>query len=321
MKLPKHIVPTVLMLALAGAFAIDAAAQASASPPSAKSAVQQRIFPSADEASKALADAVRAKNVDGLLAVVGPGSASWLFTGDTVADANDWAKFLAAYDEKHSLEPKGEGMVTLSVGKDDWPFPAPIVKSAKGWSFDANAGKDEVVNRRVGRNELDAIQTMLAIVDAQREYAQTDADGNGFSDYARRFRSSPGKKDGLYWPDEAGKPRSPLGELVAVAAAEGYGRKPAKEEGPQAYHGYRYRILTAQGKDAPGGAYDYLVRDKLLGGFAVVAWPASYRVSGVMTFIVNHDGVVYEKDLGPQTASIAGAMTRYNPDSTWRKEQ
>src|SRR5262249_53980033 len=152
-----------------------------------------------------------------------------------------------------------------------------------------------------------------------REYAQTDADGNGFADYARRFRSSPGKKDGLYWPDEPGKPQSPLGPLVATAAKEGYGKQPPKDEGPQAYHGYRYRILTAQGKDAPGGAYDYLVGDKLLGGFAIVGWPATYRSSGVMTFIVSHDGVVYEKDLGAQTASIAGTMTRFNPDKTWGK--
>ena len=321
MKFPKHLAPTVLMLALAGALGIDATAQASASPPAAKSAVHQRTFASADEAAKALAEAARTKNVDALLAVVGPGSASWLFSGDPVADANDWGKFIAAYDEKHMLEPQGEGKVALDVGKDDWPFPAPIVKGAKGWTFDANAGKQEIVNRRVGRNELDAMQTMLAIVDAQREYAQSDADGNGFADYARRFRSSPGKKDGLYWPDEAGKPQSPLGPLVAVAAKEGYGKQPAKEDGPQAYHGYRYRILTAQGKDAPGGAYDYLVRDKLLGGFAVVAWPSNYRASGVMTFIVNHDGVIYEKDLGPQTASIAAGMTRFNPDATWRKSQ
>jgi hypothetical protein len=322
MNIPKHIIPAALALGVALAFPMPIEAQSPVSPPAAKSAVKQRTFASPDEAAKALVDAVRAKDRNALLAVAGPGSAAWLFTGDDVADANDWMKFLAAYDEKHALEPQGEGKVVLDVGKDDWPFPAPIVKHANAWAFDANAGRDEIVNRRVGRNELDAIQTILAIVDAEREYAQTDADGNGFADYARRFRSSPGKKDGLYWPDEAGKPRSPLGELVAVAAAEGYGKKPAaKEEGPAPYHGYRYRILTAQGKDAPGGAYDYLVRDKLLGGFAVVAWPATYRSSGVMTFIVSHEGVVYEKDLGPQTASIAGSMTRFNPDATWRKEQ
>jgi hypothetical protein len=192
----------------------------------------------------------------------------------------------------------------------------------KTWAFDANAGRDEIVNRRVGRNELDAIQTMLAIVDAQREYAAKDADGNGYADYAKRFRSTPGKKDGLYWPDESGKSPSPLGPLVATAAKEGYGKQPkAEPAAQQPFHGYHYKIMTSQGKDAKGGAYDYLVGDKLLGGFAVVAWPANYRVSGVTTLIVNHDGVVFEKDLGPQTASVASAMTRFNPDATWRKAE
>jgi hypothetical protein len=172
----------------------------------------------------------------------------------------------------------------------------------------------------VGRNELDTIQTLLAIVDAQREYAASDADGNGFADYARRFRSTAGKKDGLFWPEEAGKAPSPLGPLVAVAATEGYGKAAANPQRAP-FHGYYYRILSSQGKDAPGGAYEYLVGDKLLGGFAVVAWPASYRASGVTTFVVNHEGVVYEKDLGPQTAAIAAAMTRFNPDATWRKAE
>ena len=189
------------------------------------------------------------------------------------------------------------------------------------WAFDANAGREELLNRRVGRNELDTIQTLLAIVDAQREYAADDADGNGYADYARRFRSSPGKKDGLYWPDATGKSPSPLGPMVAEAAREGYGKTPPDPAKPVAFHGYHYRILTGQGKDAPGGAYDYLVRDKLLGGFAVVAWPANYGSSGVTTFLVNHDGVVYEKDLGTKTPGIAGTMTRFNPDATWRKAQ
>jgi len=166
------------------------------------------------------------------------------------------------------------------------------------------------------------MQTLLAIVDAQREYASSDADGNGFADYARRFVSSAGKKDGLYWATEAGKPESPLGPMVAVAAREGYGKRvEAAQREQQAYHGYYFKILTSQGKDAAGGAYDYMVGDKLLGGFAVVAWPARYRVSGVTTFIVNHDGVVYEKDLGANGAALAAAMTRYNPDPSWRKAQ
>jgi hypothetical protein len=160
-------------------------------------------------------------------------------------------------------------------------------------------------------------------VDAEREYAQTDPDQSGHADYARRFKSSPGKKDGLYWPEQAGSPPSPLGPMVAVAAAEGYGKgkEKAKAGERQPYHGYYYKILTSQGPDAPGGAYDYLVGDKLMGGFAVVAWPASYGVSGVTSFLVNHDGVVYEKDLGKQTQAIASSTTRFNPDATWRKAQ
>jgi hypothetical protein len=311
-----------LVAAIAGALVAlpsGAFAQAATSPPAAKSAVKQRTFASAEEAGNALAAAVRAKSGTEILAVVGPGSGEWLSSGDPTADAADWAKFLAAYDQKHGFESK-DGKSTLQVGNDDWPFPAPLVKKGERWSFDANAGRTEIVNRRVGRNELDTIQTMLAIVDAQREYAASDADGNGFSDYARRFRSSPGKKDGLYWPEEAGGAQSPLGPLVAVASREGYPKPPAGSA-PQPYHGYQYRILTSQTKDAAGGAYDYMVGDKLLGGFAVVAWPARYGVSGVTTFIVNHDGVVYEKDLGPNTAAVASSMTRYGPDKTWRKAE
>jgi hypothetical protein len=316
--------PTRLILAAAvmGAAtvlpALEAHAQASTVPPAQKSAVKQRTFATAGEAAAALAEALRAQSPDQLLAVIGPGSASWLFSGDVVADRNDWKTFLAAYDQRNEVEMQGEAKAALKVGRDDWPFPAPIVKRGARWAFDSAAGREEIINRRVGHNELNTIQTLLAVVDAQREYAASDADGNGFADYARRLRSSPGKKDGLYWAQEAGKPQSPLGPLIAVAAAEGYGQQ-VKSQERAAYHGYRYRLLTSQGKDAPGGAYDYLVGDKLLGGFGVVAYPASYRASGVMTFIVNHEGVVFEKDLGPQTASIAGAMTRFNPDATWRR--
>jgi len=292
-----------------------------ASPPAAKSTVSQRTFATPEAAAKALVDAARARKPQELLEVVGPGSGAWLFSGDMVADANDWSRFVAAYDQKNSFETK-DGRAILQVGSDDWPFPAPLVKHGKGWSFDANAGREEILNRRVGRNELDTVQTLLAIVDAQREYAASDADGNGFADYARHFRSSPGKKDGLYWEAASGQPESPLGPLVAVAAREGYGKAQAKkDDGPAAYHGYHYRILTSQGRNAPGGAYDYMVGNKLLGGFAVVAWPSNYGSSGVMTFLVNHEGVVYEKDLGPRTAALATSMTRFDPDATWRKEQ
>jgi hypothetical protein len=309
---------TAASLMIAGGLAY---AQNAAAPSAAKSAVKQTTFASPEAAAAALADAVRAKDPQKLLAIVGPGSGDWLFSGDPVVDANDWKRFLAAYDDKHSFDDKGARSV-LQVGKDDWPFPAPLVKKGSQWTFDANAGREEILNRRIGQNELDTMQTLLAVVDAQREYAASDADGNGFADYARRFVSTPGKKDGLYWATEAGKPESPLGPLVAVAAREGYGKRvEAAQREQQAYHGYYYKLLTSQGKDAPGGAYDYMVGDKLLGGFAVVAWPARYRVSGVTTFIVNHDGVVYEKDLGANGAAVAAAMSRYNPDRSWRKAQ
>lgn len=319
MNTNRKLLVAALVAATFSTLGVEGFAQAPAAPPAAKSAVTQKTYATPDAAAAALADAVRAKSVDQLLAIVGPGASSWLFSGDLVADANDWKKFLAAYDEKHSLDTKGDKS-TLNVGVDDWPFPAPIVNRNGKWAFDAAAGREEILNRRVGRNELDAMQTLLAIVDAQREYATTDPDGNGYADYAKRFASTPGKRDGLFWPASAGAPDSPLGPLVAVAAREGYG-KDAKAGKPEAYHGYYYRIMTQQGKDAPGGAYDYMVGDKLLGGFAVVAWPATYRTSGVMTFIVNHDGVVYEKDLGPQTTSIAAGMSRFNPDATWRKAE
>jgi Protein of unknown function (DUF2950) len=324
MNIPKQLMLTALAGALAAAFAINVAAQtAPAAKPAAHEAkaAAQSTFATPEEAAKALAEAVRAKDPKALFAVVGPSSKSWLLSGDKTADVNDWKAFLAAYDEKNSLAKDGDSKATLSVGKDDWPFPAPIVKKGATWSFDAEAGREEIINRRVGRNELDTIQTLLAVVDAQREYASGDMNGSGFPDYARRFVSSTGKKDGLYWPAEAGKPESPLGPLVAEAAAEGYGKHKGAGAGRPSYHGYHYRMMTAQGKDAPGGAQEYMVGHRLMGGFAVVAWPANYGSSGVMTFIVNHDGTVYEKDLGKATASMAEAMTRYNPDSTWRKAE
>ena len=326
-----NIAKTLLALAVAGTFSgaamLDAVAQApaapaaakpaAAKPAAAKPAAKQKTFATAQEAAAALAAAVRAASVDDVLGVVGPDSRSWIFSGDDVADRADWKRFLDAYDQKNALQATGDKTV-LEVGNDSWPFPAPIIKGKDGkWAFDAKAGREEIINRRVGRNELNVMQALLAVVDAQREYAAADPDGNGFADYARKVRSTAGKKDGLYWPDEQGKPQSPLGPLVAAASAEGYG----KGTKPQPYLGYHYKLLTSQGKNAPGGAYDYMVAGKLLGGFGVVAYPANYGTSGVMTFVVNHEGVVYEKDLGAQTASAGSAMTRFDPDKTWRKAQ
>jgi hypothetical protein len=278
----------------------------------------QRTFDSPEDAAKALVDAVRAEDANRILAVVGPDARSWLTTSDPIADLGEWRLFLAAHDKKSAVVKQGDNKASLSVGEDAWEFPAPIVRKAGKWSFDSAAGREEILNRRVGRNELDTIQTLLAIVDAQREYAVEDADGNGVRDYAAHFASSPGKKDGLYWEAGAGEPPSPLGALVAKAAAEGYGEK-LKQGKIQPYHGYVFRMLTSQGAQAPGGAYDYKVDGRMFGGFAVIAVPAAYGNTGVKTFIVNHEGVVYEKDLGPGTIEQATKIVRYNPDKTWTK--
>jgi hypothetical protein len=278
----------------------------------------QQLFASPDEAVNGLVEAIRAGDAKSLLKVIGPDARAWLFTGDAVADKADMHRFLARYEEKNSLVMEGNDKAILNTGSDDWPFPAPIVKQGEFWKFDAEAGREEVINRRVGHNELNTIQTLHAIVDAQREYAATDNDRNGFNDYAPRFRSQSGKKDGLYWPTKAGEPESPLGPLLAVSASEGYNLQAGNAK-QQPYHGYLFKILTKQGKEAPGGAFDYMVKGKLIGGFAVVAYPLTYGVSGVKAFIVNHDNVIYEKDLGPDSSKIGAAMTTYNPDSTWSK--
>ncbi len=293
--------------------AIDAA-----QPSPTKQTIAQKSFATPEDAGKALAEAVRAEDVTTLLAVVGPDSRSWLASGDAVADRADWRKFLAAYDQKNAIKQMPDGHAVLLVGDSDWPFPAPLVRKGDGWVFDAAAGREELINRRIGRNELDTIQTLLAIVDAQREYAVGDLDGNGWSDYAQRFASSEGTRDGLYWPVEADQRASPLGPLFGAATREGYFRTASTGE-PAAYHGYRYRMLSAQGKDAAGGAFSYLVNGRMIGGFAAVAWPAKYDVSGVMTFIVNHDGTVYQKNLGKNTEATALKMSTFNPDPSWKR--
>ena len=280
--------------------------------------VAQRTFTTPADAAATLVQAVRDKNVNLLVEVVGPESRDWLFSGDKVADGADWGRFVAAYDKKHEIVMQGDAKAMLNVGADVWPFPAPLVSKSGQWHFDAEAGREEILNRRVGRNELDTIQTLLAIVDAQREYAITDADHSGLTDYASRFKSLPGKKDGLYWPTKEGEPPSPLGLLVANAVREGYeGIEKPGQSTP--YHGYYYRMLTAQGKAARGGAYNYLVNGKLFGGFAAVAYPATYGVSGVETYIVNHVGVVYQKDLGSASGAAAQKMKLFDPGEGWKE--
>jgi hypothetical protein len=278
----------------------------------AAAAAQQKTFASAQEAVKALVAA--AKNADSkeLMALFGVGSKELIFSADAVADKQRHERFVKAYEEKNRLVQQGNDMI-LVIGKEDWPFPIPVMKKGNSWVFDLERGREEILNRRIGQNELDVIQVSLAYVDAQREYAMKDRDKNGLLEYAQKFLSDAGKKNGLYWEAKAGEEQSPLGAFAARARSEGYkaGDKPIP------YHGYYYKILTAQGKDAPGGAYSYIVKGKMIGGFALVGYPAEYGNSGVMSFIVNHDGKVFQKDLGKNTASVAKGITVYNPDSTW----
>jgi hypothetical protein len=273
-------------------------------------------FATPEEAVQALTTALRADDVGQLRKIVGSDGDEIVASGDAAADKIGRQKFLAAYDEKHTLVDQGTDAKTLVIGNSDWPFPVPVARGAKGWFFDCNAGKEEILNRRIGRNELSAIEVCRAIADAQREYALMDPDGNGVHEYAQQFPSDPGKRNGLYWPVAEGEPPSPLGEFVVQATAEGYRRK---EEGPTPYHGYYYRILKEQGPNAPGGALDYLVKGKMTLGFAVVAYPAHYDNSGIMTFIMAADGVVYQQDLGEDSDKIARELKAFDPDPKWKK--
>ena len=281
---------------------------------------QQKTFKSPEDSVKSLIEAVRVNNTKEVLAIFGPEGKEIISTGDKVQDRATGERFIKAYDEMNRLEKETDSKVILVLGNEEWPFPIPIVKKGESWLFDTKAGKEELLNRRIGRNELNTIQTCLAYVDAQREYALKDQDGDGLLAYAQKFWSTKGKKDGLDWEAKEGEEQSPVGPGAARAVKEGYRpRKPGDK--PVPFHGYFYRILKAQGKNAPGGTYDYVVKGKMIGGFALVAYPSEYGASGVMTFIVNHDGVVYEKDLGVGTAKIANAMTKFDPDQTWKKAE
>jgi hypothetical protein len=248
-----------------------------------------------------------------LATVLGPDGEDIVSSGDEVADAATRQKFVAAYDAKHQITLEGDNKAVMIIGPDDYPLPIPLTRKDGMWRFDTAAGRDEILARRIGKNELDAIQSSLAYVDAQNEYAEKDRTGVGVKTYAQRIISQPGKKDGLYWPTSAGEEASPLGEVVAQATRQGYrvggGRTP--------FHGYYFKILTGQGPDASGGEQDYVVRGKMIGGFGLVAYPAEYGNSGIMTFIVNHKGTVFQKDLGPNTAKRAERMTEFNPDKSW----
>jgi hypothetical protein len=279
----------------------------------ATNASAQQRFKSPDDAVAALVNAAKGTDRAAVMRLLGPGSSEIVSSGDAVADATARKRVLEAYDSRHQVVMEGADKAVLVIGNEDWPFPIPLVRKDGSWRFDTAAGRQEILFRRIGRNELSAIQACLAYVDAQQEYAEKGVAGNGV--YAQRIVSQPGKKDGLYWPAQEREDESPLGELAADAATEGY--RFGQQRIP--YHGYYYRVLTRQGASAPGGALDYVVRGRMIGGYALVAYPAEYGNSGVMTFVVNHRGTVFEKDLGPNTTRITGGMTAFNPDTTWQR--
>jgi len=279
---------------------------------------RQTSFASLEEAVKALVTAAKA-GAEAMMGVLGPGSNDVVQSGDAVADKTGRERFVKAYEEANKLEKFGDAKAILSTGKDGWPFPIPLVKDAAGWRFDTKAGKEEILNRRIGRNELAVIQVVLAYVDAQREYYLRNPAKDKLSHYAQKFVGAQGKKDGLYYPTKSGERPSPLGPLVSGAKAAGHEKGKDAAGKPVPYYGYHYRILKGQGLDAPGGAYDYVAQGRMIGGHALIAWPATYGNSGVMTFMINHDGVVFEKDLGPDTAAAAQKITKFNPDKSWTR--
>lgn len=287
------------------------------SPARAVTATTERSFATAEQAVAALVDAVRANDPQAIYAVLGPGSEKLVSSGDRVADAAARQHFLQSYAEHHTLEPGGPGRMLLDVGNNDWQLPIPIVETAGRWRFDSAAGAEELVDRRIGRNEILAIRTMLACVDAENEFfALTGREGH--AEYAQHFISTPGERDGLYWPATSPADESPLGPLVATAEEEGYPGERVSGK-PSPYQGYYFRILKSQGAYAPGGAKDYVKDGRMTEGFALVAWPASYGASGIMTFIVDQGGIVFQKDLGPDTASAAAAITSFDPDLSWTR--
>jgi hypothetical protein len=273
-------------------------------------ALTERSFASPDDAVKTLRTAVEAHDETALTGIFGP-QVHELLTGDDVQDANNAKRFASAMAESCNPVKEGDDKITLEIGTNNWPMPIPLVRADGQWHFDTAAGKDEIINRHIGKDELHAIGVCRAYVTAQRQYASMDADAH----YAQQFKSTPGKKDGLYWQSSGNEPASPFGPLVAEAHVEGYVNP--NGSGPHAFHGYYFRILTRQGKEAPGGKMNYMSHGNLTAGFALVAYPENWDKSGIMTFIVNQDGKVYQRNLGEKTSHIAGAMKECNPDSEW----
>lgn len=304
----KPILLACLSLILCGLALLPALAQQS----------NEKTFASPGAAVLALYNAAKANDTQAMNAIFGTNASKILHTGDDVADKNMVADFIRRYDEMHRVVIEPDQTVTLYIGAENWPAPIPLVKNSSGaWYFDTEAGMKEILYRRVGTNENDAIEVLYGMVDAQHEYASQLRDGDKTKHFALKFISAAGKQDGLYWKTGDNEPPSPIGPQVADATNEGYKLQQGQ---PAPFHGYYFRILTRQGAAAKGGARAYVVNGQLTRGFAFVAYPAEYRNSGVMTFIVNQDGVVYEKDLGSDTAKLGAAMSEYNPDATWNRQ-
>lgn len=274
---------------------------------------QQAVYATPDEAVAAFVAALQKDDTSALKNILGPGTDALLSSGDPVADKDARTDFVASYQEKHAMTADGDNKMVLVVGNNDWPMPIPLIKKDGKWSFDGAAGAEELINRRIGGNELGAIAVSRGFVDAQKEYASEGRDGDAAGIYAMKLLSDEGMHNGLYWPTAEGETPSPVGEFIANSAAEGY--QFGKE--PKPYHGYFYRLLYAQGENAAGGARDYFKDGLLTEGFALIAWPAEYGVSGVQTFIVNQDGTVFQKDLGETTPSEIETIKSFNPDNTW----
>jgi hypothetical protein len=314
----RHAANRVLIALRLGAAAMGLIAFAAVSPLAA--AATQKTFATPEAAVDALIAANRGNHIGKLLDILGPQSAELIHSGDPIADRRARERFVAAYDKAHKLERDSDNKAILIVGEDEWPLPIPLIRTRARWRFDTKAGAEEILNRRIGRNELTVIEVCRAYVAAQREYAVKNLGPGGSAEYTQHFMSTIGERDGLYWPVKAGEEESPLGPLIARARAAGY-RPGTPHLKPRPYYGYYFRILTQQGQNAPGGARNYIVNDHMTGGFALIAYPATYADSGIVTFIVNQDGIVFQKNLGPDTASIARQITQYDPDATWQASE
>lgn len=308
-------VAVALALAALGSSAADAQKPRPAAKAAAKPSAARASFATPQAGVEALVAALRRQDAAALQTLLGPDSLRLIDSGDSAADRAAWERFVADYDARHDLQMQGASKAVLSIGSSDWPMPIPLVKRGGAWVFDTAAGIEELIARRIGRNELATMQVCLAFVDMEREYAELDRNGDDILEYTARLISTKSRRDGLYWETQPGEPPSPAGPRLALADPGQF----APRDGLTPYHGYYYRVLTAQGKNAAGGARDYRVNGKLIGGFALIAWPASYLSSGVKTFSCNMDGIVYERDFGPNTAAAVAKIAAFDPGPGWSK--